>query len=339
MFMQWLQKWLARRRPAIASRPARNTAVGASAPVSATAAASDDIHERYLRMLLAAEAPSTASLSVPEKLVRQVVEQQLRNGELRRAAVPRLPTVIPLLLKQLRDPNTSARDYVAIIRQDPVVATAVLSFANSAYFNPYRKPVDNFETAVAALGINGLRLVLSTAVLQPIVRGRGDNLPQKVWDQSFACAICCQQLAERRNLDSFKAYLTGLVHNIGAVTIYNQTQQQSQQHLPDARPSFNLLVQLIEQWAQSLTYWIAQDWQLPTEIVRALAAQGDKTASDDASMATMLAASKRLSEAYMLERAGHLQRNELMRLATTLGFENDILTTLDNALADILVRK
>jgi HD-like signal output (HDOD) protein len=251
--------------------------------------------------------------------------------------VPRLPTVIPLLLKQLRDPNASARDYIAIIRQDPVVASAVLTFANSAYFNPYRKQIDNFEQAVATLGINGLRMVLSTAVLQPIVRGRGDNLPQRVWDQSFICAICCQQLAGRAQLDPFKAYLLGLLYNIGMVTIYNQVQQQGAQHLQGATPSTDLLLQLIAQWAQPLSYWIAQDWQLPEEIVRALGAQDDKGGNEG--LADALLRASHFAEAYALERAGRLDRKVMIRLAEKTGLPADILVQLDTVVPDLLARK
>jgi HD-like signal output (HDOD) protein len=339
MLSKWLEKWKAWRNAPAPSAAPRGIAAGNALSSETRSAENAALHRRYLEMLLAAERQDSANLSVPEKLVRQVVEQQLRNGDQRRAAVPRLPTVIPLLLKQLRDPNASARDYVAVIRQDPVVAAAVLSFANSAYFNPYRKPVDNFEQAVATLGINGLRLVLSTAVLQPIVRGGGASVPQKVWDQSLACAICCQQLAEREQLDVFKAYLAGLIHNIGVVTIYNQTQQQSQQHLPTAQPGFNLLIQLIEQWSQPLAYWISQDWQLPVEIVRALGAQGEKTSSSHMQLAAVLQRASQFSEAYMLNRAGLLERNALLQLATAERFPSDILATLDGALTDILGRK
>jgi HD-like signal output (HDOD) protein len=338
MLSKWLQKWKAWRAAPVQTR-SRDFVIDNTLSSETRDIDNAALHRRYLEILLAAERPDSASLSVPEKLVRQVVEQQLRNGDLRRAAVPRLPTVIPLLLKQLRDPNASARDYVAVIRQDPVVAAAVLTFANSAYFNPYRKPVDNFEQAVATLGINGLRLVLSTAVLQPIVRGGGESVPQRVWEQSFACAICCQQLAEREQLDIFKAYLAGLVHNIGVVTIYNQTQQQSQQHLPTAQPGFNLLLQLIDQWSQPLAYWIAQDWQLPVEIVRALGAQGEKSSSGNVPLAAVLQRASQFSEAYMLNRAGQLERNVLLQLAAVERFPNDILATLDGALADILGRK
>lgn len=335
MLSKWLQRWTRR-----GARPGSQVSADNSAGAAYIDAGQREeyarLHRRYLQLLLGAPT-APGSLAVPEKLVRQVVEQQLRNSELRRAAVPRLPTVIPLLLKQLRDPNASARDYIAIIRQDAVVAAAVLTYANSAYFNPYRKQVDNFEQAVATLGINGLRLVLSTAVLQPIVRGRGDSLPQHAWDQSFICAICCQQLAEAEHLDSFKAYLLGLLCNIGVVTIYNQAQQQSEQHLGSTQPSASLLAQLIEQWSQPLAYWIAQDWQLPDEIVRALGAQNEKPAG--AELASVLLRASHFGEAYILERAGLLDRKALTRLANGAGLPADIIARLDATLPDILTRK
>lgn len=335
MLSKWLERWSRRRGTNTGSAAAGSG--GNLPPVDAGLRAEyAALHKRYLQWLLGGTA-ATSGLGVPEKLVRQVVEQQLRNAELRRAAVPRLPTVIPLLLKQLRDPNASARDYIAIIRQDPVVASAVLTYANSAYFNPYRKQVDNFEQAVATLGINGLRLVLSTAVLQPLVRGRGDSLPQRIWDQSFICAICCQQLAEIEQLDPFKAYLLGLLHNIGAVTLYNQAQQQSEQHLQVAQPAANLLLQLIEQWGQPLAFWIVQDWKLPEEIVRALGAPSEKPVGSD--LATVLLRASHFGEAYVLERTGQMERRALVRLANASGMPTDAIARLDATLPDLLARR
>ena len=65
--------------------------------------------------------------------------------------MPRLPEVIPLLLKSLRDPDASASDYVAIIKRDPLLAAAVLKVANSAYFKPSGSAHANYERAVVAL--------------------------------------------------------------------------------------------------------------------------------------------------------------------------------------------
>lgn len=291
----------------------------------------DAMHAAFVGAVLNLQQAETL-LSLPEKLVGQAVEQQLRNPEQRAAAVPRLPTVIPQLLKQLRDPNASARDYVAIITQDPVIATAVLRVANSVYFNPYRNALDNFERAVAALGIVKLRMVLSTAALQPVILNRGDNLPQQIWDHSLACAICCQYLAEREGVDAFKAYLAGLVHDVGVVTLYNQAHALSREFLDEKRPSGALLTQLFAQWAQLLAFWIAQDWGLPEEVVRALAEQSE--ARQKTVLGQILRRSNQLCEAYHIFRAGKIDREEIERVAVELQFSKKILDILDSGFGE-----
>jgi HD-like signal output (HDOD) protein len=276
--------------------------------------------------------------SVPEKLIAQTIAQQVRDSAQRRGAVPRLPAIIPLLMQQLRDPNASARDYVAVIKQDPVVAAAVLKIANSAYFNPYRKKIENFEQAVVALGIEGMRFVLSTAVLQPIVRGQNNKLPQYIWDQSLACAVCCQQLAQRAQLDPFKAYLLGLVHDVGVVTLFNQLQLRCSEFLGGRAPSAALLVNLVDELAQTLAYWIAQDWQLPAEIVRALAAQSEPSNNKEPALSRILRRANCVSEAYLLMQMESMEREELQKLLADLNCPENLLQQLDDAFTDPLIR-
>jgi len=285
----------------------------------------ESIRIRYLATLL----PGTdeTPLSVPEKLLGQVVEQQLRNESQRAAAVPRVPTVMPLLLRQLRDPLVSSREYAALILQDPVIATALLKMARSIYFNPYRKALDNFEAVVAALGVVKLRLILSAVVLQPMLRGGGDGLPQQVWSHSLACASCCQHLAEREGVDGYTAYLTGLVHDIGVVTLYNQTQLLSREYLGGAAPSPLLLRQLVSDWSRQLAAWIATDWQLPGEVIEALAGQQEQ--GRGGALVGILWRANQACEAYALYRAQTLSRTELEQLIVELGIGLPFLELLD----------
>ncbi len=296
----------------------------------------EKVHPQYRRAVFDCDAGNIGS--VPEKLIAQTVMQQVRDGSLRRNAVPRLPAIIPLLLQQLRDPNASARDYVAVIRQDPVVAAAVLKIANSVYFNPYRKKIENFEHAVVTLGIDGLRLVLSTAVLQPIVRGQNNKLPQRIWDHSLACAVCCQQLAQRAHLDTFKAYLLGLVHDVGVVTLFNQLQLRCVEFLGARAPDPALLVQLADELAQPLAYWIAQDWQLPAEIVRALAAQAEPMSAKEPALSTILRRANCISEAYLLVQMELMEREVLQALIVELDCPDNLLRQLDDAFTDPLTK-
>lgn len=294
------------------------------------------IHPRYRQAVFESDGRTTSS--VPEKLIVQTIAQQVRDGSLRRNAVPRLPAIIPLLLQQLRDPNASARNYVATIRQDPVVAAAMLKIANSVYFNPYRKKIENFEHAVVTLGIDGLRLVLSTAVLQPIVRGQTNQLPQRIWDHSLACAVCCQQLAQRAHLDIFKAYLLGLVHDVGVITLFNQLQLRSAEFLGTQTPSAALLAQLVDELAQPLAYWIAQDWQLPAEIVRALATQSELPSAKEPALSAILRRANCISEAYLLVQMELMEREALQELIKELAGPDNLLRQLDDALTDPLTR-
>jgi hypothetical protein len=141
-------------------------AAGAAPSIMLTAA---DLEFEFYQAIFQSEVRRQSVLSVPEKLAVQVVEDTLKSAEQRNKAIPRLPSVVPQLLKSLRDPKASADSFVDIIRQDPVIASAVLKMANSAYFNPTRTRIDSFQRAVTTLGIQGLRSILSSAVMQPII--------------------------------------------------------------------------------------------------------------------------------------------------------------------------
>lgn len=217
-------------------------------------------------------------LSVPQKLVISVVEKSLEDKERRIKSVPRLPSVIPKLLQSLRDPKSSATDYVKIINKDPALSTAVLRLANSVYFNPTAKKVNSIETSVVKLGIEGLRGVLSTAVMQPVIQRKSyyySEFGHKLWTHSVCCAVACEMIAKQRRLEPFKAYLLGLVHDMGKITIFSELSNQFQQNKSqdNAQPGYAAFAPLMQSTSESLSLTIARDWSLPDEICEALLQQ------------------------------------------------------------------
>ena len=224
-------------------------------------------------------------LSVPQKLVISVVEKTLADKEKRIKAVPRLPSVIPKLLQSLRDPRSSASDYVKIINKDPALSTAVLKLANSVYFNPSAKKVNSIETAVVKLGIEGLRSVLSTAVMQPVIQRKSyyySEFGHKLWAHSVCCAVACELIAKERQLEPFKAYLLGLVHDMGKITIFSELSNQFQQNRgqENSDPGYAAFAPLMQSTSETLSRKIAQDWSLPEEICDALKQQIHLSAGD-----------------------------------------------------------
>ncbi|HEY7773796.1 MAG TPA: HDOD domain-containing protein, partial [Marinagarivorans sp.] len=215
-------------------------------------------------------------LNIPQKLVIEVVINQLKKKESRVHAIPRLPSVIPKLLRSLRDPASSAKDYVAIIKKDPVMSAAVLKLANSVYFNPVGAHIDEIDRAVVKLGIQGIRSVLSAAVMQPIIQRESpyfSQTGQRLWVHSLNCAVACEVIAQARGLDRYKVYLMGLVHDIGKITLFSELCKQFKLNETADAPGHSAFAPTLKKISAHLSYIIACDWELPSDICSALKQQ------------------------------------------------------------------
>lgn len=256
--------------------PIHNNPDTSNTDQKATICVDDDAF--YQRLLPASK--SMLPLTVPQKLIIQVVEKHLANEEGRNLAVPRLPNIIPQLIRSLKDPKASSKDYAQVIRKDPSMTAGVLKYSNSVYFNPAGNTITSIDVAVVTLGIDGLRSVLSTAVMQPVIQQKTpyfNQFGQRLWQHSLATAIICELLAKARGIDLYKAYLLGLTHNIGKITIFSEICQQLKTLQSEGSPDRSAFVPLLKERSDLLTYKIAKDWQLPDEIISALKQQASLT--------------------------------------------------------------
>lgn len=214
-------------------------------------------------------------LSVPQKLVIDVVRDNLSKADTRKGAIPRLPMIIPKLLRSLRDPDSSVKDYVNIVNKDPVMSAAVLKLANSVYFNPIGAHIGDIERSIVKLGIDGLRSVLSAAVMQPIIQRDSayfSQTGQRLWQHSLNTAVACEVIGHARRLERFKVYLMGLVHDIGKITLFSELCKQYKLN-GDELPGKRAFIPPMMALSNRLSYIIAKDWNLPDEICVALQEQ------------------------------------------------------------------
>lgn len=276
------------------------------------------------------------ALTVPQKLVMESVRDSMSKKELRATAVPRLPSVIPKLLRSLRDPDSSAKDYVEIVNKDPVMCAAVLKLANSVYFNPIGAYIGDIERAIVKLGISGLRSVLSAAVMQPIIQKESayfSSTGQKLWSHSLNCAVACEIIAKERKLEKFKVYLMGLMHDIGKITLFSELCKQHKLN-GDANPTSKAFVPLLKQASPLLSYLIAQDWQLPEEICLALREQIDIEEGKQVSpFGALLFHSNLVTEAYAFIPAN--KRDALGPVLEEINVPSDIFEKLDQVSTQI----
>ena len=192
------------------------------------------------------------------------------------SAIPRLPSVIPKLMRSLRDPNAGAIDYVAIINKDPAMSAAVLKLANTVYFNPGNKRITAIETAVVKLGIEGLRSVLSAAVMQPVIQRDSPyfhRFGEQLWQHSLRCAVACERIAMARGVEPYKAYLLGLVHDIGTITAFSELCRELKERVGRDQPGYQVFTPLLREQAAPLSERIAREWEFPDVLCQALKQQ------------------------------------------------------------------
>jgi len=291
----------------------------------------------FYRTLLVTRDIDDGELAVPHKLLLDVVRNNVSQADTRRKVVPRLPSVIPRLMRSLRDPDSSAKDYVEIINKDPAMSAAVIKLANSAYFNPASQAINSIELSVVTLGIAGLRTVLSAAVMQPIIQRKShyfSEFGQGLWQHSLCCAVACEILAHQRGLGPYQAYLMGLTHDIGKITIFSEICKQVQANGGGQSPGYQTFAPLMMQMSAQLSYWIARDWELSDQICAALEQQVDlKAGKRVGPYGHLLFQANLLCEVYASGR--HRDPELSQHLIEELALPPEIFETLDQLALEI----
>ena len=273
----------------------------APVPVTAPMPAHTDSDTAFLRWLAGPapqEAPARADALILDELARLAATPD--SGA---SLVPRVPAVIPQLLRSLRDDSVTGADLARQIGQDVVLVAEVIREANSPYYRPAR-PVKTVEGAVMLLGQNGMRMLLARVAFRPIISQQGGHfarlLAPQVWRHSEHCALAASLLAPRQGANPFEAYLAGLMHNVGlmvALRLIDQT------HAVQQLPQSDAFCTALSAQARALSANIAAIWDFPATVSAAIRAAGHPGTD---TLARTLAASDRLAKLRVLADAGVL---------------------------------
>jgi len=238
------------------------------------------INDGFFRALLPGQPASSINRKHKEAVVRV---KRLLNDTSQTRVIPRLPAVIPRLMRSLRDPDSNAQSYVSIINKDPAMSAAVLKLANTVYFNPGHKRITAIDTAVVKLGIEGLRSVLSAAVMQPVIQKDSpyfNQFGEHLWQHSLQCAVACERIAELKGGEPYNAYLLGLIHDIGMITAFGELCRELSSEQSDDAPGYDVFAPLLKEQAALLSERIAREWEFPEVLCEALQQQVKIAAGD-----------------------------------------------------------
>ena len=134
--------------------------------------------------------------------------------------MPTIPVVLAPLLRYLEQPldQLEVQQVVDLISQDKSLAAQCLHMANSPLFGRWQT-VDNVRGAVVALGLQRMRdIAVSCSMLSLLPKEKTSIDPVVFWEHSLGCALVCRQFARKIGFpDPAKAYLAGLLHDLGIV--------------------------------------------------------------------------------------------------------------------------
>ena len=134
--------------------------------------------------------------------------------------IPTIPAVLAPLLRYLQQPveDLDVQKVTDLIAQDKSLAAQCLQMANSPLFGRWQK-IDSLRGAVVGLGFHRVSdIAMSCGVLNLMPKDIGAIDPVVFWEHSLGCALVCRHFARKIDYpDPSKAYLAGLLHDLGII--------------------------------------------------------------------------------------------------------------------------
>jgi putative nucleotidyltransferase with HDIG domain len=191
--------------------------------------------------------------------------------------LPTIPVILKPLLHCLDQPaeEIDIDKIVELISHDKSITAQCMRMANSALFMRNR-PAETIRTAVMSLGMWRVRdLLFSNSLSKVIPANRWVVDPIVFWRHSLGVALVSRKFAEMIDYpDPEKAYLAGLLHDIGTlvncmvapVEFRAAMEKASREHIP-----LDEAEQATMGYTHSDTGRILADaWKIPTDIADAI---------------------------------------------------------------------
>jgi HD-like signal output (HDOD) protein len=146
-----------------------------------------------------------------------LVTEEIRKRVQAIEATPAVPTVFVPLLKLLNSPpeRVELDEVVKLVSYDNTIAAQCLRVASSPLFGLAKAP-ESIKGAVISLGLRRVETILLTCCLGQAFPAQTSLDPIVFWRHSLGCAMVCRKFSEKLSgIDGDKAYMAGLMHDIG----------------------------------------------------------------------------------------------------------------------------
>lgn len=229
-FLSWISGLFTTKQPAPPASEARLFNPSPQIPPNETPDTGPELaqqlEEHLFCWLLDAEpAALRADLSSYDEVLAEL-DQRLSKNKMEE--LPRQPMSLPMLMRALSDESTDRHRLTEIILGDPSLTDQLLQIANSPYFRTSDHAIESVDQAVFILGVDGIRNVISAAVMRPMMAARNSRealFGQRVWRWGLTCARSAELIARTQGEDTSAHFMVGLLPSLGYITIRRELQR------------------------------------------------------------------------------------------------------------------
>jgi len=195
-----------------------------------------------------------------QDFVNHVQEEIASN----RLVLPTLPDIALKVRDAVSKGDASAAELSDMIVTDAALSARLIQVANSPL---YRGAVEisNIQMAVARLGNNTIRTLVTSLVMQQMFSPTTDLLEEhfrNTWEHSVNVSAICRALTSfTPHLNADEAMLAGLIHQIGKLPILMLVE-----NIPEFRESPSRLGKLLEKAHPEIGRIIMLAWDFPDEL-------------------------------------------------------------------------
>ncbi len=164
------------------------------------------------------------------------------------------------------DAHSRSSDFVEVIESDEVLSSRVIRIANSVYYFRGQTATD-IEKAVANIGLNELRCLLSATMLRSMLRSK-HKIRKQIWANSVSVAIASRILSSYTNtVSDSEAFLCGLVHDIGKLIMIRKNGALYEKVALKVASGEKDFVEAEEEVFETnhveVGQWVAEHWRFP----------------------------------------------------------------------------
>lgn len=192
--------------------------------------------------------------------------------------LPPFPTVVMQFLDMARDEDLSFDVLIRLARNDPVILSGILSSANRLRHINAQPDIHDPFIAASLIGLNQVRRIVVTAALNKFATA--DKGARFLLDHSRAVAIVAQELAALCGVSPEKAYVAGILHDIGQLCFHILDPLAFQNVYRQSATDGKLIEREVAVFGVDHTQIgsaLAEHWELPEDFVSAILTHHDDT--------------------------------------------------------------